>query len=108
MSHPRRRLLKAKIGVLPPRTDNAKSDLTLLEHTAYMVERVFRAKAQLPKCYWFWAIRTAIQRMNMLPCRNPDSETDYDNHAGKSLPINNIPDEAGTCFLICLLGNLCS
>jgi hypothetical protein len=37
--------------------------------------------------------------MNMLPCRNHDSQTDADD-ADKSLPINNIPDEAGKCAFL--------
>jgi hypothetical protein len=63
-------------------------------NTAYKMRQAFLAEAQLRKHYWFWAIRTAIQRMNMLPCRNPDLHTDADD-ARDFAPINNVPDKAG-------------
>jgi hypothetical protein len=91
------RLLKANgviIGASPPHRQSQNGAVERCWNTACEMGRSFLAEAQLPKRYWFWAIRTAIQRMNMLPCRNPDNRTDADD-AGEFLPINEIPDETG-------------
>ena len=79
------RLFKANgitIGASPPHWQSQNGAVERLWNTACEMGRSFLAEAQLPKRYWFWAVRTAIQRMNMLPCRSP--------HGGRS-----DPDDAG-------------
>jgi hypothetical protein len=90
-------LLKANgvtIGGFSPHHQSQNGAVERCWNTACEMGRSFLAEAQLPKRYLFWAIWTAIQRMNMMPCRNPDSRNDSDN-AGDFLPMNEIPDVAG-------------
>ena len=91
------RLLKAngvKIGASPPHRQSQNGAVERLWNTACEMGRSFLAEAQLPKRYWFWAIRTAIQRMNMLPCRNPSSRSDADD-AGDFVLMDDLPDAVG-------------
>jgi hypothetical protein len=60
-------------------------------NTACEMGRAFLAEAQLPKRYWFWAIRTAVQRMNMLPCRSPTPDIPPDD-AGEFVLFSDNPE----------------
>ena len=69
-------------------------------NTVCEMGRAYLAEAQLPKRYWFWAIWTAVQRMNMLPCRSPTADIPP-NDAGEFelFPEVDTPDTGRRAFL---------
>jgi hypothetical protein len=74
-----RRLLTAhgvRVTASPP---NRQSQNGLVEShwkVTCNMARSLLAKAQLPKLFWFWAVREAVQRMNLLPVEVPTADLD--------------------------------
>jgi hypothetical protein len=66
------RLLRShgvKIGASPPHRHSQNGAVERNWNTAVEMGRSFLAEANLPKRYWFWAVREASIRMNMLPVK---------------------------------------
>jgi hypothetical protein len=59
-----------KIGASPPYRHSQNGAIERNWNTAVEMGRSFLAKANLPKRYWFWAVREASIRMNMLPVKS--------------------------------------
>jgi hypothetical protein len=70
-------LLRAHFIRLRASPPNRQSQNGLVEshwRVACGMARGLLAEAQLPKRYWFWAIREAVLRMNLLPVQVPQSD----------------------------------
>ena len=73
------RLLRShgvKIGASPPHRHSQNGAVERNWNTAVEMGRAFLAEANLPKRYWFWAVREATIRMNMLPVKSGPSLDD--------------------------------
>jgi hypothetical protein len=78
------KLHRISITSVPP---NRQSQNGLVERqwqTAVVMARAMLIEAQLPRRYWFWALREATIRMNLLPCKptgknsSPPADSDDD------------------------------
>jgi hypothetical protein len=58
-----------RIGASPPHRQSQNGAVERNWNTAVEMGRAYLAKAGLPKRYWFWAVREATIRMNMLPVK---------------------------------------
>jgi hypothetical protein len=66
------RLLRShgvRIGASPPHRQSQNGAVERNWNTAVEMARAFLAEAGLPRRYWFWAVREATVRMNMLPVK---------------------------------------
>jgi hypothetical protein len=73
------RLLRShgvKIGASPPYRHSQNGAVERNWNTAVEMGRSFLAEANLPKRYWFWAIREATVRMNILPVKSGPATDD--------------------------------
>ena len=71
------RLLRShgvRIGASPPHRQSQNGAVERQWQTACNMARSFLVTARLPKRYWFWAIREATTRMNLLPVKRGDSD----------------------------------
>jgi hypothetical protein len=65
-----------KIGASPPYRNSQNGAVEQNWNTTVKMGRSFPAEANLPKRYWFWAIREASIRMNMLPIKTRPATDD--------------------------------
>jgi hypothetical protein len=66
------RLLRSygvRIGASPPHRQSQNGAVERNWDTAVEMAGAFLAKAGLPRRYWFWTVREATVRMNMLPVK---------------------------------------
>ena len=83
------RLLRShgvKIGASPPHRQSQNGAVERHWNTAVEMGRAFLAEANLPKRYWFWAVREASIRMNMLPVKSGPALDD-------AAEFQNIPED---------------
>ena len=91
------RLLRShgvKIGASPPHRQSQNGAVERHWNTAVEMGRAFLAEANLPKRYWFWAVREASIRMNMLPVRSgpaSDEEMGFLDH-----PLEEVEEDHAT------------
>jgi hypothetical protein len=54
--------------------------------------RALLVEARMPKRYWFWALREAVIRMNVLPCRpgTPGTHTDHEAQEFEDFPSSSM------------------
>jgi hypothetical protein len=60
---------KIKITSSPPHRQSQNGMVERQWQTAVTMARALLVEAQLPRRYWFWALREAVIRMNLLPCK---------------------------------------
>jgi transposase InsO family protein len=65
-----------RIGASPPHRQSQNGAVERNWNTAVEMARSFLAEAGLPRRYWFWAVREATVRMNMLPVKTGPSLDD--------------------------------
>jgi hypothetical protein len=91
------RLLRShgvKIGASPPYRHSQNGAVERNWNTAVEMGRSFLAEANLPKRYWFWAVREASIRMNMLPVKSGPATDDAMEFQGDPEPDINQPVSA--------------
>jgi hypothetical protein len=59
-----------KLTSSPPHRQSQNGTVERQWQTAAQMARALLIEARLPRRYWFWAIREAVHRMNILPGRN--------------------------------------
>jgi hypothetical protein len=59
-----------RVGASPPSRQSQNGATERQWRTATSMERALLVEARLPKRYWFWALRKAVIRMNLLPVRS--------------------------------------
>jgi hypothetical protein len=86
------RLLRShgvRIGASPPHRQSQSGAVERNWNTAVEMARAFLAEAGLPRRYWFWAVREATIRMNMLPVKSGPSLDDEG--AFQAIPQRTLP-----------------
>jgi transposase InsO family protein len=58
-----------RVGVSPPGRQSQNGAVERQWRTATSMARALLVEAKMPKRYWFWALREAIIRMNLLPVK---------------------------------------
>ncbi len=89
------RLLRShgvRIGASPPHRQSQSGAVERNWNTAVEMARAFLAEAGLPKRYWFWAVREATIRMNMLPVKGGPATDDLGEF--RDIPANDTPTRA--------------
>jgi hypothetical protein len=64
-----------KVTASPPHRQSQNGLVERHWQTAVRMARALLVEAQLPRCYWFWALREAVIRMNAMPCRPKGKHT---------------------------------
>jgi hypothetical protein len=74
-----------KVGASPPNRQSQNGAVERQWRTATSMARALLVEARMPKRYWFWALREAVIRMNLLPCQaqTPDTTAAPDFEAGE-------------------------
>ena len=69
------RSLRITVRSAPPRRQSSNGLVERTWRTGVRMARAFLAEAKLPRQFWFWALREAFHRMNLLPVRLPSSSS---------------------------------
>jgi hypothetical protein len=78
------KLHRISITSAPPKQQSQNGLVERQWRTAVVMARAMLIEAQLPRRYWFWALREATIRMNLLPCKptgktsSPPADSDDD------------------------------
>ena len=69
------RSLRIRVRSAAPRRQSSNGLVERYWRTGVRMARAFLAEAKLPTRFWFWALRTAFHRMNLLPVQSLSSDS---------------------------------
>jgi transposase InsO family protein len=85
-----------RTGASPPGRQSQNVAVERQWRTTTSMARALLVEARLPKRYWFWALREAVIRMNLLPCRPGTTQAPQQSEAGEFEDFASPPARAAT------------
>jgi transposase InsO family protein len=83
-----------RVGASPPGQQSQNGAVERQWRTVVSMTRALLVEARMPRRYWFWALREAVIRMNLLPCRPTTPGTDTDPELGEFTEFPDLPPAA--------------
>lgn len=82
-----------RVTAAPPQCQSQNGLMEGAWAVAHQMARAFLTQSRLPKLFWFWVVREAIARMNVVPMHFDDAEsplhtTSMELHHGKKPDVN--------------------